>query len=113
MCARTRHRRSGGVLRDAVRRLPPPLPDPLANIHLNAGRRLPAGPARPCPRHPRHALEAIEDRGGDEAAAGRVDMAVAAAALLMGEEALGLDEIEIVLRPRHGDIEQAALLLEL
>src|SRR6185437_7809443 len=100
MYARTWRRRSGGAsgtrwairLRmaddgppvcDAARRLPPLLPNPLPNIDLNARRRLPAGPARTRPRDPRHPLKAIEDRGGDEAAAGRIDMAVAAAALLM------------------------------
>ena len=40
-------------------------------------------------------------------------MAVALRVLAMGEEALRHDQMQTVLRPRHGDIEQPALLLDL
>ena len=40
-------------------------------------------------------------------------MAVALRRLAMGEEALRHDEVQLVLRPRHGDVEQAPLLLDL
>jgi len=64
-------------------------------------------------RSPGYPLEAIEHGRSDEAAAGRVDMPVGQAALLMGEESLGVEKVKFVLRPRHGDVEEAALLLDL
>ncbi len=39
-------------------------------------------------------------------------MAVALRRLAMGEEALRHDEVQIILRPRHGDVKQAPLLLD-
>ena len=48
----------------------------------------------------------------NEASPLRVDVAVAGAALAVREEALGNHQVKLVFRSRHGDVEQAALLLD-
>ena len=50
---------------------------------------------------------------GDEAGARRVEVAVAAAALLVHVEALGDEDRELVAGAGHGDVEETALLLDL
>ena len=50
---------------------------------------------------------------GNEAAAPGKDMPVTGASLLMGIEALRHDQIQLILCPRHGDIEKTALLFDL
>src|SRR5262245_20303184 len=62
---------------------------------------------------PGAALEAVEHGGGDEARARGVDVAIAVRALLMGEEALRRDQVQVILGAGHGDVEQAALFLDL
>lgn len=55
----------------------------------------------------------VQDRRRNEPAPRRVDMAVAVARLLVGEEALGHEKLQLVLGAGHGDVEQAALYLDL
>ena len=52
--------------------------------------------------------EMVQDRSRDELAPHRVDVAVAVARLLVGEEALGHEDLQLVLGAGHGDVEQAA-----
>ena len=49
----------------------------------------------------------------NEAGPGRVDVAIPLPALPVRKEAVRRDEMKAVLRPCHGDIEQAVLLFEL
>ena len=72
----------------------------------------------PCTRLRRHyrpcrPFEKAEQSIGNEARSRRIDMPIALRVLPMREEALRHDEVKIVLGARHGDIEQAALLLDL
>src|SRR5262245_47830568 len=54
---------------------------------------------------PRRTFEELQQYGGDEAGARGIDMPVTLSALSMGEEALGNDKMQIVLRAGHPDIE--------
>ena len=58
-------------------------------------------------------LEKAREIVGNETAARGIDMAVAARMLAMGEEALRNHQMQMVAGAGHGDIEQAALLLDL
>src|ERR1700692_4248133 len=51
--------------------------------------------------------------GRNEARARSVDVAIAVAPLLMGEEALRHDQMELVLGARHRDVKETPLLLDL
>ena len=62
---------------------------------------------------PTRALKQSEQLLGNEARPGRLHMPVALRALTMREEPLRHHKMEIVLCARHGDVEQAAFLLEL
>ena len=89
----------------------PHLPQPGADIDRSAGRGE-ARRGRPR-RRAAAALEVVQDRRRDEPASRGVDVAVAVARLLVGEEALGHEELQFILGAGHGDVEQAALLLDL
>src|SRR5205085_2380501 len=65
------------------------------------------------PRRPRHTFELTQYRRRDEAAARRIDMAVARRPLLLHEEAVRMNQMQIVLGPRHRDIEQPTFLIDL
>jgi hypothetical protein len=54
---------------------------------------------------PGSGFEVGNDGVGDEAGAGRVEVSVATLGLVMGIEALGDDQEQLVLGPRHGDVE--------
>ena len=62
---------------------------------------------------PAHAVEVMGQGRGDEAAAPGKDMPVAGAGLLMGIEALRHNQVQLILRPGHGHVKEAALLFDL
>jgi len=57
------------------------------------------------------ALEMFGQAIRDKARALRIDVPVAEASLTMGEEPLGNHEMQLVLCPRHGHVEQPSLFL--
>ena len=61
----------------------------------------------------RASIEMPEDVIRQEPAAWCKDMTVAAAGLVVRIETLWVHEVKLVPGPRHGDVEQAALLLDL
>ena len=54
-----------------------------------------------------------EHRVGDKPRALCIDMTVAGSALAMREEALRNHEVQMILRPRHGNVQQPPLFLDL
>ena len=75
-----------------------------------------AGTARSAPgcnRWPSLPLEQDEQLLRNEPRARRIDVPIALGVLAVGEEALGHDEMQVVLGARHGDVEQPPFLLDL
>jgi hypothetical protein len=64
-------------------------------------------------RGPGHARKGSQDVLRNEARARSVDVAITARRLAVGEEALWRDQMQRALCPRHGDVEQPALFLDL
>ena len=54
----------------------------------------------------------MQQRGRDEAGSRRVNMAITLGMLAKSKKALRHDKLQAILRPRHGDIEQPALLFD-
>ena len=75
----------------------------------------PASARRRTGRHnrPGRSLEQTEQLLGNEARPRRVEMTIALRVLAVDEETLRHDQMEVVLRARHGDVEQATFLLDL
>ena len=98
-------REDGGVA------LPPHRAHPRRHVDLrSAASRSPRLALR---ARPHALLEQPRDRRRDEARAQRVHVAVAAVRLIVRVEALRHDDVELVLRARHRDVEQPPLLLDL
>src|SRR5512135_1645915 len=55
----------------------------------------------------------MQDRVGEETGVRAVEMAVAEPVLFAGEETLRLHQVQVLSRPRHGNVQQASLLFDL